>query len=978
MMPAHRIKRLWTAGLVVLLFSGCSSQISHQQSTISRPAASNETAVNPDNALPIAPNLIRYQLKNGLSVMLAPRQQPGVELRLLVAAGSLHEDNDQRGLAHFVEHMAFRHSAAQKDSGPYRQLTARGVQLGTHVNAATSFNSTVYRLSLPEGNTGLMDAALDVMAGWAGKLSFDPKDFDSERGVIVEEWRLRQGVGTRINSQLSALRYQGSRMAERETIGDLDIIRQAPMERAKAFYQRWYQPQRMTLVISGNFESKDVRTAIDDYFSGLSRGNTPPDPESWHMYSDEKRESGQYPLQMTQVFDPEQPQQFFQLLLQRDQPSPLDTLNGQWRDLIDQAWAAILNRRLALLSENQVFKKAQTGSGSQLLGANRLQQLMIVHPKGGNYSEGFQLLAEELRRLALYPVSESELQLVKQQLLDKLVNQSATEGRLSNTVVAKKLTHAVEFHLPLSSKQQQLALIRQWLPELSSAHIQAAVQEWLNKGSARLALVGSEQDKQSARVGMLASIWQQAMTGQPGPDQYSKPETVTFDLPVPAEGKIVFSERLNSVEQSVQQTLRLKAEEVQSERWQLSNGMQVVALSSAKLTGPVQVNVRIPGGRSLDPEELSGLVNWSMQLPEQCGYGDYSARELQRFGKMAGMRLSPYSELLYHGLSGEASVEQLEALLKLAHIKLTSAQYCDTGLSAMKKQYQRSKNLAPAERRFMDQINQSAYANGQLLLGAEVNGLDQFTANRIEAFHQTLLGNPEKMTIVVAGPVPVSQLKAMTARWLGSVPGRSDSRLVWLDREIRPVNEPQQLSFPLATSPKAMVQMHYSATTDWSPERQAAVSLIDIIANQRLRQALRNRNSGVYVVQMNSLLARDPEPYYLSRVNFTSAPERAANLTTIADKVIRQLGRRGISSEEMETARRTWQAQYGESFRTNSYWADVLANAAQRSKGLERPDELNARGVMKRLTLSQVNLAAAELLAQDAAVLKQYTLLPKL
>ncbi len=177
---------------------------SQQQSTSPQPLA--------EGSLPLRPDLQTYTLANGLQVLLLPRKDPrqNVELRLLVKAGSLQETDAQQGLAHFVEHMAFKGTEAFADQQSFKQLEQQGISLGSHVNAVTSFASTVYKLSLPAADEQQVALGLKILSQWGHKLTFDPQAFEREREVIIEEWRLRQGLGQRINSALEQLRYQAA------------------------------------------------------------------------------------------------------------------------------------------------------------------------------------------------------------------------------------------------------------------------------------------------------------------------------------------------------------------------------------------------------------------------------------------------------------------------------------------------------------------------------------------------------------------------------------------------------------------------------------------------------------------------------------------------------------------------------------------------------------------------------------------------
>ena len=199
-------------------------------------AARSEATVS-EGVLPTASAMKRRVLPNGMTVFLYPRRDAtgSLEARLVVRAGSLQETEEERGLAHYVEHMAFNGTRDFPDQSAFKALEADGIMLGADVNAVTSLGGTTYRLSVPQATRTGLDTALHIMREWAFNITFRPEAFEREREIIVEEWRLREGVGARINGPLQTLRYEGSASRDRDPIGLIDVIRTAPVERAKAF-----------------------------------------------------------------------------------------------------------------------------------------------------------------------------------------------------------------------------------------------------------------------------------------------------------------------------------------------------------------------------------------------------------------------------------------------------------------------------------------------------------------------------------------------------------------------------------------------------------------------------------------------------------------------------------------------------------------------------------------------------------------------
>ncbi|AJJ24323.1 M16 family metallopeptidase [Yersinia enterocolitica] len=912
--------------LFVCLFVGCVLPVSAQEQT-----------------LPVRADLQHFTLGNGMQVYLLPRDQPGVELRLLVNSGSLQESEQQRGLAHFVEHMAFKGTRHFPGTSSFKSLEKQGITLGSHVNAVTSLNATTYKLSLPNADEKQLTLGLRILSDWAQGISFEPAAFDKERQVIVEEWRLRQGVGFRINQALEQLRYHGSRYAERDPIGLLAVVRQAPVSEAVNYYQQWYQPQRMALVVVGQFKVKDLRKQINELFAIPVPEKLAKDDASWSKFAQQPG------LMLSTVFDAEQGTRIIQLALQRDLAAPLNSDNGQWRDLLDTLWLTIFNQRLSLLVDNDLLSVASINQQGALLDKRRIQHLMIARPQGSDYNGTLRQLFTELQRMATAPVSEAELNAARQQILIKLSQQAASESRYQHGYLADNLTTAIEFELPMLNKQQQFAMTKTWLEAIGPQHVQAQVAELLQEGSARLALIGPDSDKSLVDNQQLATMWNSIRQSAPGPFTL-KPKPVTLTVTPPPAGKIVQRQVLPIPD---------------TQLWTLSNGIRVIVKANNRLKDDVQLSLRIPGGRSLEDDSRVGEVNWAMRLPEVSGYSQYNPRQLAQLGKQTEVAIAPYDEMLFHGLRGSAPADKLEPLLQLLYLKISAPQFSAEKLAQQKQSFGLGLEKQPVERRFLDSITQAGYQHGDRLLVTATGPWRNFTVAGLEQRHRQLFSATQDMTVTLSGALDEKRLQPLVEKWLGSLP-RSEQRLHWRDLAIKPLNQAMSLDYPLASSPKTMVSMQFSADANWSQPNLLALQLLDKIVTLRLRYDMREQASGIYTLGFSQLLAKLPQPYYLARLNFTSAPERSQEMAQMAQKVLQQIATAGVTQSELDKAKKAWWIEQDASRSSASYWTDALAQVASDDGNFALLAQEEQQ--VKAVTLEQVNVLAAKWLGRNPKV----------
>jgi zinc protease len=896
-----------------------------------------------DSTLPQSPAIKHYTLDNGFSVFLLPHNKNGVELRLIVHAGSLQENQNQLGLAHFVEHMAFKGTKNFPDKSSFKKLEAEGISLGSHINAVTSFNSTVYKLSLPASQQKSLELGLHVLSDWAYHISFNPQDFDAERDVIIEEWRLRQGVAYRLNSKLDDLRYGGSLYAKRNPIGSLDVVKNAPVSEAVAFYQRWYQPQRMSLVVVGKFDEKNMMKSIKGLFGAQPAGTTPVDDISLRRYQPQSAPHGEA------LFDAEQGQRLIQIMLQRSVDGTLNSPVAFSEDIVDRLWLKILNQRLNLLVENDVLPTSQMKEESVLLDANRQQYLMFAMLKQSNYAEVSEKLFTELQRMAIVPVTEQELNEAKKQILAKLRQQADNEANYGNDYLANWLTTAIEYQMPLYNKKQQAALTKSVLDKITPQSLKQNVADRLQRSEMRFAILGPEADRRTVTVNEMIKLWQKVRGSNPGEFNYRK-KALNFSPTPPSGGKIV-------------QTQAIKA--IDAEEWRLSNGIRVIVQPDKRLTDDVQINLRIAGGQSLDDDDQMGKLSWAQRMAD-ASHASYNAAF-----KRQQIQVSPYAEMLYHGYRGSAPNDKLESLFKLLYAKLTAPQFDAQKLATAQQNALLALNNQPVERRFLDFIHQKSFHNAQRLSVDPKGKWRQFKVDDLQQEYQKAYAVSGDMTLVIAGNFDKAKVKTLIETWLAGIPATKNA-LKWQDHRVTPINESFALNFPYGTSDKAMVSMIYSADADWSESDRLALALLDTIVNTRLRTFIREQNSGVYTIIFSGQLVRDPKSYYFSRLNFTTSPQRVEEIKGLVNQTMVNIKRHGVNSQELAQAKRAWRVEYNQQITSAQYWA---AATAQTAAGDNNFDALaNEAKTLDSITLDQVNTLANRFIGSHQ---KEFTLMPK-
>ena len=353
--------------------------------------------------VPVDPRITVGTLPNGLRYYIRKNQQPQgrAELRLAVNAGSILEDDDQRGLAHFVEHMAFNGTQHFPKRDVIGFLQSIGVRFGAHINANTSFDQTVYELQIPTDKPEIVDRSFLILEDWAHAVTFDPEEVEKERGVILEEWRTGLGAGARmLDAQLPVL-LQGSRYADRLAIGKPEIIRGFTYDRLKKFYTDWYRPDLMAVVAVGDFDPAAIEALIKSHFGALP---SPPSPRQRALYDVPDHPGTRYTI----ATDPEATittVSVSSMMAARDQT----TVGAYRQQTVERVFGGLLSSRLSEIAQkpDAPFLDAQTNRGIFVQTAEATTLAALV--ADGGVERGLAALFTEADRVARFGFTQSEL-----------------------------------------------------------------------------------------------------------------------------------------------------------------------------------------------------------------------------------------------------------------------------------------------------------------------------------------------------------------------------------------------------------------------------------------------------------------------------------------------------------------------------------------------------------------------------------------
>src|ERR1035437_4760780 len=424
-------------------------------------------------AIPVDEQITRGQLPNGLHYYVRANTKPEhrAELRLVVKAGSILEEDDQQGLAHFVEQLAFNGTAHFPTQGRVQFLESLGMRFGADINAFTSFDETVFLLQVPTDKPETMDRSLLILEDWAHNVSFDQAAIDKERGVVTEEWRLRRGAGARALDKLLPVLLKGSRYADRIPIGKTDVIQGFKPERLKKFYADWYRPDLMAVVAVGDFNSHEVENLIKAHFASIPE---PAAPRSRPTY-DVPHHAGTVYAITTDKEATTTSVEVENLLPAR----PQGTVGEYRREIVDQLFSNMLSARFSEMSQkpDAPFLRASAGRG-QFIGRTKDDASLTALVKDDGIERGLDALLGEAERVSRFGFTATELDRAKQTMLRGRERLLAETGNRESASRADEYVRNFIEDEPLPTGQYEFALNQRFLPEITLDEVNALAKEW--------------------------------------------------------------------------------------------------------------------------------------------------------------------------------------------------------------------------------------------------------------------------------------------------------------------------------------------------------------------------------------------------------------------------------------------------------------------------------------------------------------------
>ena len=845
------------------------------------------------------------KLDNGMSYFIRENGEPKnrIQLRLVVKAGSCMEDEDQKGIAHFVEHMCFNGTENFEKSAIVDYFESIGMSFGPEVNAETSFEHTVYMLELPADNPEILKTSLLVLHDWACSVTFDPVEFEKERGVIIEEWRQRtQGVNWRVAMKEVGLVLKDSRYEKRLPIGDINVIKNIKLDRVVDFYKKWYRPENMAVVAVGDIKADVLEKAIKEVMGTIPASE-----------KETKVPSFKVPLQteksITILRDKELSVTEICIFQQLEESKHVTTIEQIREGFISNIVMSIFNQRC---HEKTSLPDAEwlTASSGMIDFTRKNYNLMLdMVPKAGRFKEALKAFIDEYERFLKYGVTETELERVKKSMLQGLQQSYENKDKHSSINYVNSLVNYYTLGNIFTTEEDSLKISTKIINEITAEEILELTKKiFADRGTMMLIIAPESADIPSEKE--IVDIWKNYESEA----EAYKDDVVseTFMKKPSNKGKIIEKKALK---------------ELGGTQYTFENGVKIITKKTDFKKDSIAIYGGSKGGIYQLKEEEIPSAQASIDYSNLSGRGGITYSQFQKISTTKNLAVSIGMNNTREFFNATANKNNLEESLQLINLMFTKPQFGEDAWKTIYTQYSEIADSYGAKpmQVFSDKINELVM--GKNIYSAPFNKdyVKKMDPKIAEKVYRERFANPADFTFIFVGDFNEKELVDLCAYYFGSL--KTNDKF----------DETKYVYFPFPKESKSIVvnkgiddKGHiYMAFGDSLPvcddldvkfRENEIIHQLASLLNIRLREVIREDKSGSYGVSINGYIDGWPERYYRVSIEFGCEPARQDELYETVIDTIKEIQKGNISDDLIEKLKETYIRTTETNMRNNYWW----------------------------------------------------------
>lgn len=857
--------------------------------------------------IPLHKDVVHGTLSNGMQYFILHNEWPKdrADFYFVQNVGAILEDDNQNGLAHFLEHMAFNGTEHFKGKGIIDMLAKDGVTFGRDINAYTAHDETVYNINnVPVKNPVLLDSCLYVLHDWSGFLLLKDNEIDAERGVINEEWRTRKNADLRILTQLQPVIYNKSKYARRDVLGDMDLIKNFKYKQLRDYYKKWYLPSHQAVIIVGDIDSGKMEQQVKKIMGSIPM---PADAAERTYESIPDNEEMLYKL----ALDKEAQKTSIELNFKKDRKLVQDA--GAFENSIaEQLSLQMINNRFReyILNNQTALLSAAVGNSD----ITRLSSFftLSITPKKGQILEAFQQAYTEYQRAFQNGFTKPELDRVKENMLSGYENQLKNKDRISNSNWAGQLQRYYLEASPVLSLEDEFEFVKNVISKLDTDRANQAFRGLATEKNQILTISGPDKQEikypsESDYTAIIKSVNQEKLA--PYAEAVNNSDLITEKLEIKPIAKLFEIKEFK-----------------QARGYMLANGAKVIIYPTALAQDQILFSAFSSGGMSLVSQKDLPSAQIAAVLAKSSGLGDFKNTDLQKQLSGKTVKLAPYISEHYEGFSGSTVKKDIETLLQLTYLYFKHPRFDEPAFKRIIDYYQNSlENMSENNNKiFGDTIELLNTDHSKRTFLLNKKNLGELKFEEASKIYRERLSNASDFTFVFVGNIAENDLQTIN-KYLGNLNGDKIHEKYVDHKTGMAQGIVKQTLVREMKVPKTSIYVHLeNRKVTITDKKQIMAYMLSQLLEKSYLEKIREDEGGSYSIHVGSSLSKSVTPRFSLEVSFDCNPEKDARMLQIVYEEFDKIAKQDVDAKTLSDIKQDLIKSNQQNIKANSYWINTI------------------------------------------------------
>lgn len=883
--------------------------------------------LNLNDPIKADPNVTIGKLDNGMTYYIRRNTYPKdrVEFRLAVNAGSNQENDDQQGLAHFTEHMAFNGIEGFPSNSVVDHLRSKGVVFGADLNAYTSFDETVYMIPMPLDDPANIDLGLKILRGWAAGLLYDNKEIDEERGVIIEEYRLGLGADDRMRKEYWPILMKDSRYAERMPIGKLDILQTFDYQVIKDFYHDWYRPDLQAVIVVGDIDVKEVEAKIKNMFGNIPAKQNPRKKETYGIGSNAD------PL--VAVCTDKEATGNEVMLIRKHPHFAMKTIGDFRQQLCIDLYNTMYDARFSEMTQDPKcpFLYASAGYGDFI--GNTDAYAAQAAAKENRIPDALRVLLQEDYRVLKYGFLQTELDRAKEELLERYDKAAKEAEKTESARFASQYINNFLREDPIPGAKRENNYAKKLIEGITLEEINALAKNWITPEN--MVAIITAPDKEGVSVPSkeeILKIMNDKSLGivEPYVDTYKDQEILEKETLTP--GKITSVEKIDAVG---------------AEKWTLSNGITVYLKKTDYKNDEILFSASSKGGKTLYPVKDLASADFAAEIIDRGGIAGLDYNSLMKKMKGKNVGVSPNIDLLTEGFSGSSSPKDLEFFFQYLNAFFTNPRIDPNAYDLVMQETKEQIKMLTTQPmyKYLGQLIDAAMSHDpyrKTALTMDDEYLSQVNFDRAVQIYKERFANPADFTFFFVGNYDEKQMKEYVELYLGSMKTGSKKENYNLS-VLKPLPDKATTQTIYAGSEQqGYMGMYITNPIEWNYKNSIIADMIGEALDIQFVRIVREKMGDVYSPMVQMGASKLPNPELTLLILLGCDPVKTDKLADASLKILNDFKKKGPDNKSLELVKKQMTSTRDKNIQTNRFWLSYISNKVVQDEPLTNPSEYNA------------------------------------